>query len=65
MQIRNMWDCLQKNKKDVSNRRSLLHLIHKRAKMLRYLKRKDYDRWERVLERLGLEREAVEGELNL
>lgn len=52
-----------RSKKDVANRRSLRHLIHQRAKILKYLKRIDQDRYDVVLERLGLEPESVEGEL--
>ena len=65
MQLRDMWDHIMRNPKDVSNRRSLRRLVHKRAKMLRYLKEVDEDRYDRVLERLGLERSSVEGELNV
>lgn len=50
-------------KKDVANRRNLRKIVHHRAKVLRYLKRLDRDRYENVLVRLGLEPEAVEGEL--
>ncbi|KAI1790988.1 S15/NS1 RNA-binding domain-containing protein [Ganoderma leucocontextum] len=61
--IRNIWDHLSRCKKDIANRRSLRRLVHKRAKILRYLKTVDEDRYDRILERLGLERSAVEGEL--
>ena len=61
--IRNLWEHLSRVKKDIANRRSLRRLVHQRAKILRYLKRVDEDRYDRVLERLGLERSAVEGEL--
>ncbi|KAI0756182.1 S15/NS1 RNA-binding domain-containing protein [Daedaleopsis nitida] len=63
MRIRNVWDHLSNCKKDIANRRSLRRLIHQRAKILRYLKSVDEDRYDRILERLGLERSAVEGEL--
>ncbi len=63
MEIRNVWDHLSRCKKDIANRRSLRKLIHHRAKILRYLKSVDEDRYDRILERLGLERSAVEGEL--
>jgi len=63
LQIRNLWNHLSQFKRDVANRRSLRRLVHQRAKLLKYLKRTDRDRYERVLERLGLERGAVEGEL--
>ncbi|RPD64721.1 S15/NS1 RNA-binding domain-containing protein [Lentinus tigrinus ALCF2SS1-6] len=63
MRIRNLWDHLSRCKKDIANRRSLRQLVHKRAKILRYLKSVDEDRYDSILERLGLERSAVEGEL--
>jgi small subunit ribosomal protein S15 len=62
-QIRNLWSHLQKFKRDVVNRRGLTKLVHQRAKILKYLKRADRDRYDIVLKRLGLEPEAVEGEL--
>ena len=62
-QIRNLWDHLLSFKRDVANRRALRMLIHQRAKLLRYLRRKDRDRYETVLDRLALEPESVEGEL--
>ncbi|KAH9958983.1 hypothetical protein BC827DRAFT_536378 [Russula dissimulans] len=63
LQIRNLWNHLNQFKKDVASRRSLRRLVHQRAKLLKYLKRTNRDRYEQVLERLGLERGAVEGEL--
>ncbi|KAH9854350.1 S15/NS1 RNA-binding domain-containing protein [Lenzites betulinus] len=61
--IRNIWEHLSRCKRDIFSRRSLRRAVHERAKILRYLKRVDEDRYDRVLERLGLERSAVEGEL--
>ncbi|EIN14263.1 hypothetical protein PUNSTDRAFT_129892 [Punctularia strigosozonata HHB-11173 SS5] len=63
LQIRNLWSHLTRYKKDIRNRRSLRELVHKRAKILKYLKRKHRDRYDIVLERLALHPEAVEGEL--
>ncbi|KAI0713183.1 S15/NS1 RNA-binding domain-containing protein [Cerioporus squamosus] len=63
MRIRNLWDHLSRCKRDIANRRSLRKLVHHRAKILRYLKSVDEDRYDWILERLGLERGAVEGEL--
>lgn len=62
-QIRNMAAHLKEHTHDIHNRRSLRMLVHKRAKILRYLKRLDLPRYEAVLPRLGLEAAAVEGEL--
>jgi len=61
--IRNLWDHLQNFKRDVGNRRGLTKLVHQRAKILKYLKNTDRDRYDVVLGRLGLEQGAVEGEL--
>jgi small subunit ribosomal protein S15 len=63
MQIRNLWSHLTQHKRDLSNRVSLRKLIHQRAKMLKYLKRSNRGRYEALLPRIGVEREAVEGEL--
>ncbi|KAH8094683.1 mitochondrial ribosomal protein S15 [Cristinia sonorae] len=63
MRIRNVWDHLSKNRKDVIARRNLRQLVHQRAKILKYLKRIDRDRYDAVLGRLGLEAQSVEGEL--
>jgi small subunit ribosomal protein S15 len=45
-------------KKDVSSRRGLLKLINKRRKALFYLMNEDADRFVRVVEELGLTKEA-------
>ncbi len=63
LQIRSLWNHLSEFKRDVANRRNLRRLVHQRAKLLKYLKRTNRDRYERVLERLGLVPGAVEGEL--
>ena len=62
-QIQNLWKHLTTFKRDVGNRRGLRMLVHQRAKMLKYLKRKSLDRYEALLQRLGLDPESVEGEL--
>ena len=63
VRIRNLWEHLTRQKKDVISRRRLRELVHKRAKVLRYLKRVSLDRYELCLERIGVEPESVEGEL--
>ncbi|KZT73431.1 S15/NS1 RNA-binding domain-containing protein, partial [Daedalea quercina L-15889] len=63
VRIRNVWDHLSRQKKDAISRRRLRELVHKRAKVLRYLKRVSLDRYELCLERIGCEPGAVEGEL--
>ncbi|KAL1749226.1 hypothetical protein HDZ31DRAFT_79071 [Schizophyllum fasciatum] len=61
--IRNLYQHLTTFKRDVGNRLPLRKLVHQRAKLLRYLKRIDRARWNILLERCGLEPDAVEGEL--
>ncbi|THU96875.1 S15/NS1 RNA-binding domain-containing protein [Dendrothele bispora CBS 962.96] len=61
--IRNLWNHLTTNKKDVGNRLGLRKLVHHRAKILKYLKRTHRQRYDILLERLALEPESVEGEL--
>lgn len=63
--IRNLWSHLTTFKRDVGNRRSLLKLVHQRAKILRYLKRLDQNRYDVILRRLALHPKSVEGELTL
>ncbi|PPQ93561.1 hypothetical protein CVT25_005553 [Psilocybe cyanescens] len=63
--IRTLWSHLNRAKGDVANRRGLAKLVHHRAKLLRYLKDIDRDRYETILEQLALEPESVEGELVL
>jgi len=61
--IRGLWSHLLKFRKDVANRRALRQLVHDRAKVLRYLKGLDRDRYQAILPRLGLDKGSVEGEL--
>ncbi|GJJ07743.1 hypothetical protein Clacol_001948 [Clathrus columnatus] len=63
MKIRNLHEHLQRCKKDVANRRAIRHLVHARAKILKYLKRLDRERFVVALEKLGIEESAIEGEL--
>ncbi|KAF5385101.1 hypothetical protein D9615_001048 [Tricholomella constricta] len=61
--IRNLWNHLTTFKRDLGNRRGLRKLVHQRAKVLKYLKGVDQNRYEAILEQLALEPESVEGEL--
>ncbi|KAG5638023.1 hypothetical protein H0H81_002224 [Sphagnurus paluster] len=61
--IRNLWTHLTTFKRDLGNRRSLRKLVHQRAKVLKYIKQVDQNRYESILEQLALEPESVEGEL--
>ena len=42
------------HKKDHHSRRGLLKLVGQRRRLLDYLKRKEFDRYKRVIERLGI-----------
>lgn len=50
-------------RKDNVTRRSMTLLVHKRAKLLKYLKRQSEQRYVDLLTRVGLHRRAVEGEI--
>lgn len=65
LQIRNLWTHLTRVPQDIHNRRNLRRLVHQRAKILRYVKKEDRDRYDALLDRLGIEAAAVEGELIL
>lgn len=61
--IRSLWTHLTRSKRDVGNRLGLRKLVHKRAKVLKYLKRVSRTRYDTILRRLALEPDSVEGEL--
>ncbi len=44
------------NKGDHHSRRGLLKIVGRRRRLLDYLKRKDFDRYKSLIERLGLRR---------
>ena len=47
---------LKGHKKDVHSRRGLLQMVNKRRRLLLYLKKKDEDRYKKVVEKLKLEK---------
>ena len=61
--IRGLNEHILANPRDVHNKRSLRMLVQKRAKVLKYLKRKKPGEYEKTLADIGLEKRAVEGEL--
>lgn len=63
--IRNLWGHLTRANHDIHNRRSLLLLLHQRAKVLKYLRRTDRERYLKTLDRIGVHARAVEGEVIL
>ena len=45
---------LRTNKKDNSARRGLVLLVEKRKKMLTYIKQRDFDAYQKLIEQLGI-----------
>lgn len=52
--IKGLSEHLQSNHKDHSSRRSLLRLVGKRRKLLRYLANKDINKYREILQTLGI-----------
>jgi len=65
LRIRDMWAHMQRAPRDIHSRHSLRSLLHQRAKILKYLKRTDRNRYDAVLLRIGVDPRAVEGEVIL
>lgn len=54
--IRHLTDHMKSHKKDFSTQRGLLRLVGKRRRLLDYLKREDVNRYQALIEQLGLRR---------
>lgn len=52
--IKDLTGHFKTNKKDFHSRRGLQALVNKRRKLLKYLKRKDQDRYANLIQSLGL-----------
>ena len=52
--IRDLTEHLKEHKHDFSTRRGLMGMVSKRRRLTTYLARKDKDRYQRLIERLGL-----------
>ncbi|MFU7528375.1 30S ribosomal protein S15 [Qipengyuania sp. ASV99] len=52
--IRNLTDHFKANHKDNHSRRGLLMMVNKRRNLLAYLKRKDVERYNALIQKLGL-----------
>lgn len=52
--INQLRDHFEKHKKDHSSRRGLLKLVSRRNQLLKYLTREDRERYQQVINRLGL-----------
>ncbi|MFZ5790271.1 MAG: 30S ribosomal protein S15 [Pseudomonadota bacterium] len=54
--IKNLTDHLQSHEKDFHSRRGLLVMVGQRRRLLDYLKRTDEQRYQELVQRLGLRR---------
>ncbi|MEX1025351.1 MAG: 30S ribosomal protein S15 [Planctomycetota bacterium] len=54
--IKNLTEHLKVHRKDFASRRGLLVMVGQRSKLLRYLRRCDTQRYQTVVQRLGLRR---------
>ncbi len=54
--IQQLTDHLRMHKHDESSRRGLLKLVGRRRRLLNYLRRKDYQRYVAITDRLGIRR---------
>ena len=55
-QVNKLVDHLKAHKKDVHSRRGLLSMIAKRRRLLTYLKRRDEERYNKLVKELGIEK---------
>jgi small subunit ribosomal protein S15 len=54
--IRHLTEHLKTHRKDHASRRGLLMMVGKRARLLRYLKMKEWARYQALIKRLGIRR---------
>jgi small subunit ribosomal protein S15 len=54
--INQLTEHLKANKKDHSSRRGLLKMIGRRKRLLAYIQNKDYERYQKLIARLGIRR---------
>lgn len=52
--IKHLTEHLKQNKKDKNTRRSLVLLVGKRRKLLKYLQNNDIERYRAIIKRLGI-----------
>lgn len=52
--IRQITEHLKKHRKDVHSRYGLIKLVGKRKRLLRYLKREDFQKYQEVIQKLGI-----------
>lgn len=54
--IKLLTEHMKRHRKDFHSRQGLLKKVNRRAKLLRYLSRTDFERYTRVVQKLGLRR---------
>ncbi|ELS05266.1 ribosomal protein S15 [Xenococcus sp. PCC 7305] len=54
--INQLTEHLRSNKQDHSSRRGLLKMIGRRKRLLVYIQKKDYERYQKLIARLGIRR---------
>lgn len=54
--INQLTNHLKSNKKDHSSRRGLLKMIGRRKRLLAYIQNKDFERYQKLIARLGIRR---------
>ena len=52
--IKNLTEHSKKNPKDHQSKRGLLAMVHKRKRLLNFLKKKNFDRYKSLIKELGL-----------
>jgi len=53
-EIKNLTEHLKVHKHDYHNKRALLRMVGRRKKLLKYLREKDFDRYRKLIQKLGL-----------
>ncbi len=62
--IRSLYDHLQSNTRDTQNQTQLRLMVHERARVLKYIRRKESEEaYLQLLRDIGVDRRAVEGEI--
>ena len=54
--VRHLTEHLKLHKKDHASRRGLLQMVGKRGSLLKYLRNKDWSRYQQLIQRLGIRR---------
>jgi small subunit ribosomal protein S15 len=54
--IKNLTEHLKVHRKDFTSRRGLLMMVGQRSRLLRYLRQRDANRYQGIVQRLGLRR---------